>query len=575
MSKFLKTTQTSDSIPYDNSNTNLQAETVRTAIDELSGNLTNVYNVVGEPTGFPNLTDSIISFNNGTRTFSISPSSTTFDVYIKGTKITINTTLTLTIPNTSGTYFIAIDSSGTLVYFTNFSTLIFKDYAYVANFYWSVTQSSILGLAEERHGLTMDWATHTYLHRNVGARTRPDVFEIGNFILNGSGTTDSELSASFENGILTDEDIDMTISHSNTPINPFEQILTTTAQLPIMYKSGSGEWFKTTATNYLVKSGTRLQYNQFSAGIWSATDANELNYIAMWVFATNFQDEPVRLILGQHQSSTIDDARTVNLYEDLNLSELPVQEFKVLYRLIFQTSTTYTNSLNGRLVEILDLRKTVDQGQIVTSVNDHGNLTGLNDDDHLQYLRTDGTRPLTGDLSLGSHNLTNVGTINGVSVELHASRHLPNGSDPLTTGIPSTIGTANSAGAANAFARQDHVHDHGNQTNPNHHAVATSSVNGFMSAADKSKLDGISGTRIFKSGTVAAVSFTGAPRTATVTFSTPFPNTNYSITVLGVNSRSWSFKSKTANGFVINTNANTALTGEVTWQCISHGETVE
>lgn len=107
------------------------------------------------------------------------------------------------------------------------------------------------------------------------------------------------------------------------------------------------------------------------------------------------------------------------------------------------------------------------------------------------------------------------------------------------------------------------------------HANATTSVAGFMSAADKTKLDGIGGTRIIKSGAVASGSFTGAPRTASVTFGTAFPTTNYSIAITGANSRSWSFQSKTTTGFVINANANAALSGDVLWTCISHGESVE
>ena len=44
-----------------------------------------------------------------------------------------------------------------------------------------------------------------------------------------------------------------------------------------------------------------------------------------------------------------------------------------------------------------------------TGINDHGLLTGLLDDDHPQYLLTDGTRALTGDLSVGGKKLTNLG----------------------------------------------------------------------------------------------------------------------------------------------------------------------
>jgi hypothetical protein len=86
---------------------------------------------------------------------------------------------------------------------------------------------------------------------------------------------------------------------------------------------------------------------------------------------------------------------------------------------------------------------------------------------------------------------------------------------------------------------------------------------------------GISGVREIKSGNIAAGSFTGSPRTATVTFSTAMSSTNYSISISGINSRAWSYQSKTVNGFTINANSATALTGEVSWTAINNGESVE
>lgn len=58
----------------------------------------------------------------------------------------------------------------------------------------------------------------------------------------------------------------------------------------------------------------------------------------------------------------------------------------------------------------------------------------------------------------GSNSITGVDLINGVNITTHSSRHLPNGSDPLSTGVPSNVGTSNQEGIQNAFARQDHVH---------------------------------------------------------------------------------------------------------------------
>lgn len=62
---------------------------------------------------------------------------------------------------------------------------------------------------------------------------------------------------------------------------------------------------------------------------------------------------------------------------------------------------------------------------------------------------------------------------------------------------PADVGGSPAAGTAGAApSRGDHVHAHGNQAAGNlMHAAATTSINGFMSAADKEKLDLMSGLR--------------------------------------------------------------------------------
>jgi hypothetical protein len=82
-----------------------------------------------------------------------------------------------------------------------------------------------------------------------------------------------------------------------------------------------------------------------------------------------------------------------------------------------------------------------------------------------------------------------------------------------------------------------------------------------------------SGTLPAKSGYKAYTDFTGNPKKATVTFGTAFADANYTPTIIGVDVRNWSPESITASGFVINANANQALTGNVYWSAVKHGET--
>lgn len=142
---------------------------------------------------------------------------------------------------------------------------------------------------------------------------------------------------------------------------------------------------------------------------------------------------------------------------------------------------------------ILDIRPILGfKSSGVSASADHGNLLGLTNDDHPQYLLVNGSRTMANDLDMGGNDINNVATVDGVDVSAHAARHLPNGADPLATGIASTISdSTNSIGTANALARQDHVHAHGNRGGGTLHAAVTASVNGFMIAADKAKLDTI------------------------------------------------------------------------------------
>ncbi len=104
-----------------------------------------------------------------------------------------------------------------------------------------------------------------------------------------------------------------------------------------------------------------------------------------------------------------------------------------------------------------------------SGVSDHGLLTGLNDDDHAQYLRTDGTRTLTGNMAVDA-----AVTIDGVDISAHAAdinahhakAHAITGSDHTVTGSTyqivgltgtNTIGllTPASSPGANAIVKTD------------------------------------------------------------------------------------------------------------------------
>jgi hypothetical protein len=152
----------------------------------------------------------------------------------------------------------------------------------------------------------------------------------------------------------------------------------------------------------------------------------------------------------------------------------------------------------------------------------HGDLLGLDADDHHQYLLVDGTRAMAGNLNMGTNALVHVGTVNGVMVEAHESRHIPGGADQLITSTPVSVGTVNQLGSVNAFSRSDHVHAHGSLPGGTLHTNVTSLSAGFMTSADKIKLDAATnastpstlvmrnGTGDFSAGTITANTFSGS-----------------------------------------------------------------
>jgi len=150
------------------------------------------------------------------------------------------------------------------------------------------------------------------------------------------------------------------------------------------------------------------------------------------------------------------------------------------------------------IASIIDIRPTLKpKTNVSTVLSDHNSLSNLATGDvHTQYLRTDGTRTLTGDLNLGGYDITHLNSISSntetpdtINVFAHEARHLPNGLDPLPVGTPVTIGVSNASGSANSFSRSDHIHAHGNLLGGTLHDAVTQLANGFMTSTDKTKLD--------------------------------------------------------------------------------------
>jgi hypothetical protein len=345
---------------------------IKVTVDEATQSIV-IDNTLGdytkEPMGFENRTDSTISFNNSTRVFTIAPTSSSYRVWVSGKEFIKSSSLTVTIPNTTGLYYIYFDSTGTLGYQTDY--FYWQTEAPCAYVYWNASTGTSYYFADERHGIALDWATHEYLHRTRGAAFA-NGFVISNYTTLGSGSLDADAQIDLAGGVFFDEDLKIQITHSSTPSADYEQDLQGPARIPVIYRSGvGGLWVKDSATDFPLKQGTAYpKYNLNTAGTWTTPDTGNNKYWVMWVVATHHMAEPVMAIMGQREDVNQGTANDENTWEALDLDNFPSQEFRPLYRLMFQSGGA--NTPHCALKAVLDYR----QGEIREAAA-VGTTTGL------------------------------------------------------------------------------------------------------------------------------------------------------------------------------------------------------
>jgi hypothetical protein len=217
-----------------------------------------------------------------------------------------------------------------------------------------------------------------------------------------------------------------------------------------------------------------------NAGILTAVPAGEYTIQRVYYFP---RSAVVDVSYGQASYATLDDAVKNIGIENVIISD---KHSQALYGSIIrswicvkQGCTDLTNILQCKIIVATNFLSSGTAsgggggGGAVDSVNGYTGVVTLNPDD-------------LSDIT-SSHKFISLTERNLIST--HMSRHLPGGSDALTTASPVTIGTANVTGNAVSFSRSNHVHDHGFQILGDHHAVVNTTTNGFMYSADKTKLD--------------------------------------------------------------------------------------
>ncbi len=358
--------------------------------------------VTGEPTGFDRLNSETMgefSFVDGTRTFTIEPASgeSSFKYWVGGECFSNDSADTLQISDVEGIHVIYYDGD-TLSESVNPSSsdvsIAIKTMALISILYWDFSEQECIYLGEERHGISMDGMTHSYLHFLDGCRYASGL-GLNSILADESGDLDTHAQFGVDVGGVYDEDIYIHIS-----------AIVSTVGLPIYYMVGS-DWKKHTKTGFSMRTiddtdATRLAYNQYTGGAWQLTEVTNNDLVLCHIFATTEVDNPMIAVIGQNIYTNKNSARAGALTEihSLITNDLLFPEIRAIATVIFQTGDGKTNEVKAEIVstdegdDYIDWRsEVVSRTEISTS--DHGVLTGLGDDDHTQYMMADGSRDLT------------------------------------------------------------------------------------------------------------------------------------------------------------------------------------
>jgi hypothetical protein len=274
------------------------------------------------------------------------------------------------------------------------------------------------------------------------------------------------------------------------------------------YNNGSSNWNILTGQNIV-----DVNYFDNRSGTLSAIPTSGFVKHALYIANDNAY-ETYNFIYGQEVFTSIIDAENGN-------NPTPPATWTSN---IAQIASIIVQSAVSAIVEVIDQRPRPSfAAPSTTVITKHGDLQGLLNDDHTQYLLANGNRALAGDLNVNSNNIINAGTINSVTIESHQARHQPNGSDPLPTAAPTinlSYSTPNSAGIQVSLARSDHSHAITTYSeNTANSIVARNSDGSFAATTVSANLIGLATSATFAISTVSSSFATSSTTSVSSTYS--------------------------------------------------------
>ena len=297
----------------------------------------------GFVTNYAGVQQTTIAFNDTTYVFTLAPTGSDWEYYRNGIKYTVTGNKTVTLsgtPPTKGHYYIYIDATdGTLTASTTGWTLE-DTLVPVATITWDNDLTPKYWLSDERHTCAIDRRYHWEHHFSDGSEvvTGP---VLSGYTVDPAAPADTDNTFAISASILSDEDLKIVVSELADQNG-------TATNYVVSFRVAAAEWdWEASAMPYRYTSAGYIQYD--SAGTMTQGAGNK--YYNSFLAITNMQGAArFTLIPGQAEHSTSVGAQA-EIFSDLTLTGVSIDEFVAVYQLIWQTSAAYSTKGKCRLAE--------------------------------------------------------------------------------------------------------------------------------------------------------------------------------------------------------------------------------
>ena len=316
---------------------------------------TEVFELTQDGTGFLDREAQLVFTNGASPKIEVKPKTTasTWSYYFLGKKVEVAGALTYTLKPSDYDkgFYLSLNAAGEFV-----NTGQYPDFKGTALCVYALFDSRVnkfIIQGEERHSASRDTTWHYTNHRDVGMVIR----QLG--ALSWVADDATKVGIQLTSTIVADEDLEHTILHSVSGLEPFKQILegsATVVRIPTLYLQNAKLTELESAQVPWVS--TALKYNSGSAGLVDVPTGKYVNY---FLVATHCQYAPIKLIAGRQAFDLPEETGTEKL-EGLGLN-LP--ELALLYRIVILRDNSVTQAGKCKLiaVERASVRKTF-EGQV-------------------------------------------------------------------------------------------------------------------------------------------------------------------------------------------------------------------